>query len=76
MGTICGDATRSLHKVYKAVRKFVGRLVKALDNTEELDILLDDMRQTVAKTCRRHKRSKPGTYEMLNDISLLDFCLT
>lgn len=76
VSTICGDATRSLHKVYKAVRKFVGRLVKALDNAEQLETLLDDMRQTVAKTCRRNKRSKPGTYEMLNDISLLDFRLT
>lgn len=76
VGTIGGDATRSLDKVYKAVRAFVGRLAKALDNALELELVLDDMRKTFRKTCRRDKRSKTGTFEMLSNIDLLDYCLT
>lgn len=76
IGTIGGDPTRSLHKVYQAVRNFVGRLVKALNDSTELELVLNDMRQTFTKTCRRDKRSKAGTFEMLNNIELLDFCLT
>ena len=75
-GTIGGDATRSLDKVYKAVRTFVGRLAKALDNALELELVLDDMRKTFQKTCRRDKRSKTGTFEMLSNIDLLDYSLT
>lgn len=76
VGTIGGDATRSLDKVYKAVRTFVGRLAKALDNALELELVLDDMRKTFQKTCRRDKRSKTGTFEMLSNIDLLDYSLT
>lgn len=71
-----GDPTRSLSKVCEAVRKFVGRLAASLDRLVELERVLSDLCQTVAKTCKRNKRSKPGTFELLNDVSLLDFCLT
>lgn len=76
VGTVGGDPTRSLHKVYEAVRRFVGRLAAALDNATELTRVLDDMSRTFAKTCGRDKRSKPGTFELLNDVELLDFGLT
>jgi len=76
VGTVWGDATRSLHKVYEAVRAFVGRLAAALDCPTELERVFADMGQTFAKTCRRDKRSKAGTFELLNDVGLLDFCLT
>jgi hypothetical protein len=71
-----GDPTKSLSKVCEAVRDFVGRLVAALDRPAEMACVLADLCQAVAKTCRRNKRSKPGTFEMLNDVSLLDFRLT
>jgi len=51
-------------------------LAVSLDRPTELERVLDDMRATFAKTCRRDKRSKPGTFELLNDIDLLDFELT
>lgn len=76
VGTIGGDATRSLDKVYKAMRAFVGRLAIALDNALELELVLEDMRQTFRKTCCRDKRSKTGTFEMLTNIDLLDDSLT
>jgi len=74
--TIWGDPSRSLDKVWQAVQYFVGRLAVSLDRPLELDRVLADMRATFAKTCRRDKRSKPGTFELLNDIELLDFELT
>jgi hypothetical protein len=74
--TIWGDPSRSLDKVWQAVQHFVGRLAVSLDRLAELERVLADMRATFAKTCRRDKRSKPGTFELLNDVELLDFELT
>ncbi len=76
VGSVWGDPTKSLHKVYEAIRGFVGRLAAALDRVTELERVLADMRQTFAKTCQRDKRSKAGTFELLNDVELLDFSLT
>ena len=54
-------------------RQFVIELTKIF---LELKRVLKDMRRALAKTCRRNKRAKPGTFELLNDICLLDFDLT
>ena len=71
-----GDPTKSLSKVCEVIRLFVGRLAAGLDDQTERERVLADLCRIVAKTCRRNKRSKPGTFELLNDVSLLDFCLT
>jgi hypothetical protein len=72
-----GDPTKSLGKVAEAIRAFVGRLAAGLQTqATELERALADLVATVAKTCRRNKRTKPGTFELLNDVSLLDYCLT
>jgi hypothetical protein len=72
-----GDPSKSLSKVCEAIRPFVGRIAAALTNrSAELTLVLTDMSQAIAKTCRRNKRTKPGTFELLNDICLLDFDLT
>ena len=71
-----GDPSQSWGKVCKTIRTFVGRLLKALDELLELEKVIAELCRVVGKTCRRNKRRKPGTVELLNDISLLDFCLT
>lgn len=76
IATAWGDPTKSLSKVCEAIRQFAGRLIAALDRLVELERVLTDICQAIAKTCRRNKRSKPGTFELLNDIDLLDFSLT
>jgi hypothetical protein len=76
VGSIWGDPSRSLTKVWQAVQQFVGRLAASLDRPAILERVLADMRATFAKTCRRDKRSKPGTFELLNNVRLLDFELT
>jgi hypothetical protein len=76
IGSVWGDPTKSLSKVCHAVRAFVGRMLVALDHRSKLECVLTDLCAAMAKTCRRNKRSKPGTFELLNNIRLLDFRLT
>ena len=76
VGSVWGDSTKSLSKVCEAIRAFVGRLAAAMDRLPELERVLADLCAVTAKTCRRNKRSKPGTFELLNDVGLLDFRLT
>jgi hypothetical protein len=71
-----GDPTRSLSKVSEAVRKVVGRIAAALDYRTDLLKIIAEFCHTVTKTCKRNKRTKPGTFEVLNDVTLLDFSLT
>jgi hypothetical protein len=76
ISSVWGNPTKSLSKVYEAVRDFAGRLAAALIHATDLERVLDDVRKTLTKTCRRDPRSKPGTFELLNDPDLLDFSLT
>ena len=76
IGSVWGDPTKSRSKVCQAIRAFVGRLAAALDRLTEMERVLADLCAVVAKTCRRNKRSKPGTFELLNNVDLLDFRLT
>ena len=71
-----GDPTRSWGKVSEAIRAFVGRMIGALDDLLELSSVINTLCAVVAKTCQRNKREKPGTVELLNDVSLLEFRLT
>jgi len=71
-----GDPTRSWSKTSEAIRTFVGRMATALHQLLELTAVIDDLCAVVAKTCQRNKRRKPGTAELLNDITLFDFRLT
>ena len=76
VASVWGDPTKSLSKACEAIRAFVGRMVAGLDRRPDLERVLEDLCAAMAKTCRRNKRSKPGTFELLNDVSLLDFDLT
>jgi hypothetical protein len=71
-----GNPTKSLSKVCEAIRRFVGRIAAGLSRINELTRALHDMNCAISKTCRRNKRKKPGTMELLNDVELLDFSLT
>jgi hypothetical protein len=76
IATVWGDPTKSLSKVCEAVRDFVGRILASMDKRSELEHVLAALGAVMKKNCRRNKRSKPGTFELLNDINLLDLCLT
>lgn len=70
---VWGDPTKSLSKACEAVRAFVGRLVASLDQVAELESVLADLARALRNTCRRNKRSKAGTFELLNDVNRLDY---
>jgi len=74
--TAWGNPTKSLVKVCEATRSFAGRIAAGLSRVDELTHALNDLCHAIAKTCRRNKRAKAGTFELLNDVSLLDFELT
>ena len=76
VGSVWGDPTKSLSKVCEATRGFVTRIAAAMRRWSELKRALRDLCRTLAKTCRRNKRAKPGTFELLNNVSTLDFELT
>jgi len=76
IASVWGDPTKSLSKACEAIRGFVGRLAASLENAKELERVMIDMGKTLAKTCKRNLRSKPGTFELLNDVDLLDYSLT
>ena len=77
IATTWGNPTKSLSKAYEAVRDFAGRLAAALARPRlGWRGVLEDIRAILMKTCRRDKRSSPGTFELLNDVKLLDFELT
>jgi hypothetical protein len=73
VGTVWGDPTKSLNKVCRLIRTYVGRLAAALMRPVDLNQVLEEIQTAAAKTCRRNKRSKPGTFELLNDVTLLEF---
>ena len=76
VGAAWGEARISPWKACRAVRAWVDRIVAESDRPEELQRTLDAFNQVVARTCRRHRRKKPGTFELLNDPSLFDLHLT
>jgi hypothetical protein len=76
VASVWGDPSKSWSKVSEAIRAFVSRLAAALDKPSELCQVLADLAIVLAKTCQRNKRSKPGTFELLNDAALLEFRLT
>lgn len=73
---VWGDPSKSLSKASQAIRDFAGRLAASLRKGLDLEEVISDLCEVLQKTCQRNKRSKPGTFEMLNDSGLLDFCLT
>lgn len=76
VGSAWGDARLSAGKVCAALRGLVSRVVAAMTTSEELERVLADLSEIVARTCRRNRRKKLGTFELLNDPSRLDFRLT
>lgn len=76
VGAGWGDPRLSVDKACEAIRSWVGRLLAARDRIDELERVIAELGTVVTKTCRRNARSKPGTFELLNHPTRLDFQLT
>jgi hypothetical protein len=76
VGTMWGDARISLYKAARVIRDFAARIAGPLPQADDLLAVLTKLANTILKTCRRDKRTNPGTFELLNDPSLLNYRLT
>jgi len=76
IGSVWGDPSKSLKKVCDAIRDFASHLAASRMTQEGLERVLEGLCKVLAKTCRRNKRSNPGTFELLNDVELLNLRLT
>jgi hypothetical protein len=68
-----GDVCCSLHKACATIRDFANDLVRALDDLEGLTETIARMGEILRKLARRDKRKQAGTFELLNDPSLLGY---
>jgi hypothetical protein len=76
LGWVWGDPSKSWTKVCQAIRGFAGQLASSLRNSIDLQRVLSELCRVFSKSCRRNRRSKPGTMELLNDVELLGFGLS
>lgn len=62
-----GDASGSVVKWCRVIRRFAVRIVSALSRPIEWESLVRDLEAVLRKTCRRNPRSRPGTFELLRN---------
>ena len=68
-----GDLRCSLHKACATIREYANDLIGVLEDLEGLSRTLERIEQVLRKVARRDKRKQPGTFELLNDPSLLEY---
>lgn len=73
---VWGEIRISLNKAGRAIRNYAERIAANCQSVEDLIKMLTTLMQSITKTARRNRRTKPGTFELLNNTKLLDFCLT
>lgn len=76
VATTWGDIRISLDKAGQALRDSANRLAASLHSRGTLLELLAELTKSIKKTCQRNRRKKAGTFELLNNPALLDFCLS
>lgn len=68
-----GERRCSLYQASATIREFTNDLVRVLDNLEALAQEIVRIQAVLQKVARRDKRKQPGTFELLNDPSLLGY---
>jgi hypothetical protein len=71
--SVWGDRRCSHHKACKVIRDHATRLASALGSRERLVEEIELLCRVLAKTARCDKRKQPGTFELLNEPSLLGY---
>ena len=70
-----GDPRRSLAKACEAIRRHALLLVVSLGDGSRLEGEIQRLADVLRTTARRNKRKKPGTFELLDDPSQLEYSL-
>ena len=73
LGCVWGDRRCSLHKACATIRDLAIQLATSLGDLEGLTVEIERIGQILRKLARRDKRKQPGTFELLNDPSLLGY---
>ena len=76
LASVWGDPRASLAKVYEAIRSHAFLLAVAINDQARLIHAIEQLGEVLRTTAKQNKRSKPSTFELLNDPSLLDYSLT
>lgn len=76
VATTWGNARISLYRAGATIREFANRIAASLRKAKSFGEVMEDLIRTILKTCQRNTRKTPGTFELLNNPSLLDFKLT
>jgi len=71
-----GNPRISLNKAGQAIRNYGDRIAASLHSTSDLIQVLMTLTKSIIKTAKRNKRTKPGTFELLNNPELSDFGLS
>jgi hypothetical protein len=71
--SVWGDRRCSLHKAWEAIREHATHLASARGVAERLAEEIALIGRILEKTARRDKRKQPGTFELLNDPTLLGY---
>lgn len=76
LASVWGDPRCSLAKACDAIRSKAVLLAAALRSPRRLAEAIQMIARSMASTVRRNKRKAPGTFDLLNDPSQLDYTLT
>ena len=68
-----GDLRCSLYQACATIREYANDVLGALDDLEGLIEEIERIAAVLPKVARRSKRKEPGTFELLNDPSLLGY---
>lgn len=73
VGCVWGDRRCSLHKASVTIRAVATHLARAVGDLGCLSEEITRLEQMLRKLARRDKRKQPGTFELLNDPTLLGY---
>ena len=73
VGCVGGDRRCSLHKACATIRDLATHLARALGDLQGLVEEIERIDAMLQRLARRDKRKRPGTFELLNDPSLLGY---
>jgi hypothetical protein len=75
IATAWGDARYSLVRAWKIISKYALRLVEALSDDDQFELVIKRIRKAIHARAKQNKRKKPSTFQLLNNPELLDYTL-
>lgn len=74
--SVWGDCTKSLTKACDAIRKFAVSLAVGIKDVGGIRDAIELIMRATHSTVRQNKRKNPSTFDLLNNVELLEYSLT